>query len=196
MEKDKLSCSELRNIFYSGYSCRVNYACLDNLKESIDFGAVLYDKEILADTVKYHQKLSQGICHVPSGIGGDEKGHRVLKKLARELLSSKGFDSVYEVRFCGCFADVLSKNFQRVIECGTTNPERVIFYLKDSRVKVFSVLPYPFFEDSFLVIHSFQRGPNFNKMLENERAKLRKLHNQVFDRKLKDDYKKRTKKYP
>lgn len=176
MVRKDLKYRDLRDIFYSGFSGRIDYASLDGLWNALNSEVFLYESEEIVPVAVYYRRIDSKKLGVPSGIGGDGQGHRALKMVAKEWLADRGIRADYEVRFSGGFVDILSEDRRRVIECGNTSPDKVGSYLGDERVEIFSVLPYPFSEDKFLTIHSFTRGPNFLKESERKLNKLREVH--------------------
>lgn len=73
----------------------------------------------------------------------------------------------------GLHPDVISSDFSWIIECGTTDPSVVFWYLDSKKVKKVSILPYLFTEENNFALYNFSRGKNFNKFQEMKKEKLK-----------------------
>lgn len=58
----------------------------------------------------YYRRIDSRKLGAPSGIEGNEQGHRALKVVAKEWLADRGIRADYEVRFSGVFVDILSED--------------------------------------------------------------------------------------
>lgn len=175
-----LNYKNLLDVFYSGFQGLINYQTLDKLWEAIKAEAVSYQLVKIISVSEYTRQLStreNDFNRISSGIGGDEAGHRLLKLIAKEWLEKRGTPADYEANFSGGFVDVLSDDKQVIVECGTTEPDRVVYYLEDNRINRVCVLPYPAYGDRFLTLYIFVRGKNFPK------ARLKKYTNLSSSRK-------------
>lgn len=166
-----MNTEDLKYIFYSGYDVSPEWEILDELLTLIDNDIIFYKKEKLCLKKDYHDLIDQ--VKIAEGLGPQGKGHMALKEISKEFLANLKLKSGTERGFLGAHADVLSKDFSWVIECGTTAPVSILFFLQDKRVKNIGVLPYPYENESHLALHIFSRGKDFDQYATSEITRLK-----------------------
>jgi len=169
----------LKDIFYSGYPAAASWQVLDELALAIRNYSIRYERIQLVPKQTYYT-LRDAVVGI-DGLGPQEKGHMALKDIGRQWLSEQcHIDAREESYFMGLHPDVLSEDIHFVIECGTTDPSCVWIFLNNDNVEWIGNIPYPFDEESYLWLHQFQRGPNFQKYqsekLQTVRDTFRKFH--------------------
>jgi len=84
--------------------------------------------------------------------GGD--GHLALKLLARDYL--QGQKTNFEIEFDGYFPDVITFNKKVIIECGNTNPDKILNYFKNKKLEQVIVIPYPSYGEKDIIGYIFK----------------------------------------
>lgn len=166
---------DLNHIFYSGYSASPEWELLDELSFLIKNGVLCCRQKNIYSKKVYYDLVDQ--VKSTEGLGPQEKGHMALKKIAQSFLAELGLKSDAERSFLGTHPDVLSRDFSWVVECGTTDPGSVIFFLRDSRVKDVGLLPYPYEGESQLTLYVFSRGKNFDQYVAAKTGRLKAVFN-------------------
>lgn len=174
-----VSPEDLKNIFYSGFDVAPAWQVLDELAVAIGEHAVEYFVLPACSVSDYHI-ICESIQNI-EGLGPQEKGHMALKKIAQGWLQSKyGCEALFESYFVGLHPDVCSKDYRFVMECGTTDPSCVTMYLDNEGVSWAGNLSYPYYGESDIRLHGFQRGQNYiswrQEHLSKNRAVFEKHH--------------------
>jgi len=156
-----MKAEDLKYIFYSGHDVSPEWEILDELSTLINNGIIFYIKEKVCLKKNYYDLIDK--VKITEGLGPQEKGHVALKEIAKEFLAEQGLESNVEPSFLGAHPDILSKDFSWIIECGTTTPVSVLFFLQDKRIKNVGILPYPYEDEKELTLHIFSRGKNFGQ---------------------------------
>ncbi|HUV47313.1 MAG TPA: hypothetical protein VMW29_04210 [Candidatus Bathyarchaeia archaeon] len=164
----------LYNIFYSGFPGAGDWLVLDEI------GCCLREKILLLkkDRLIFNREDFFGFVEevkATDGLGNEEKKHMALKNLASRLLDKLNFTPRQENYFMGLHPDIISSDFSWVIECGTTDPSVVFWYLKSKDVEKVSILPYLFAKDKHFSLYNFLRGQNFNKFIKFKKEELKKV---------------------
>jgi len=99
-------------------------------------------------------------------IQGGKTEHMALKSIAKEKYAQHA-PSV-EVGFMGRVPDVMYRQDARVciIECGNTDPAKVIDYFEDGAVASMEVVPFPYAEDELLYSYKFVPGEDFVEFVD------------------------------
>lgn len=174
-----LTCDDLRNIFYSGYPAATSWDILDELFLALDRDAITYRKEQLAPKNEFYA-TTNAIVEI-DGFGPQQKSHMALKEIAKRWLwKTYHVKAICETYFNGLHPDVRSDDNRFVIECGTTDPSCIEIFLNDARVVWVANIPYPFSDDSCLMLHIFGHGPNYaewqEKKVNSMRDAFQKFH--------------------
>lgn len=115
-----ISSEDLKDIFYSGFPTAVPWDCIDELYIALHNEVVVYHRYSVS-SVKHYHKLSDAVT-VAEGLGPQGHGHMALKEIAKEWLQTQhGVAADSEIYFAGLHPDVISKEREYVIECGTTD---------------------------------------------------------------------------
>jgi len=168
----------IRSIFYGNTPYEGSYESIQEIAFLVDKGYLALALFPLADKKEYKRLFDRPLIESPGAYdaagGGD--AHIALKLLgARYLKDKRGFESQFEQPFCGYFPDVISRDKSIIIECGVTgNPEKMLACFRQSDLKEFIQLPYPYEEDAELIAYNFAPGNDcrdFLKFLETEKLK-------------------------
>lgn len=170
---------DLRNIFYSGYPAATSWDILDELFIALDRDAITYRTEQLVPKDEFY--TVSNLVAVIDGLGPQEKGHMALKEIAKRWLWKRyQVKAICETYFNGLHPDVCSADNRFVIECGTTDPSCIQIFLNDASVIWAANIPYPFSDDSYLMLHIFGRGPNYadwqQEKVDVTRSAFQKFH--------------------
>ena len=81
---------------------------------------------------KYIEDIESG--KIPKiDIHGGSINHLALKLIGNKYLEKIGlFDNKYELEFEGYFPDIITQNKKFIVECGNTNPDKVLNYFTDA----------------------------------------------------------------
>lgn len=165
---------ELQNIFYSGFPSATSWDALDELFIGIDRGAVVYRSTPVAAKDVY-SATREDIVTI-DGLGPQTKAHMALKRVAVEYLSKTyHVRTLTETYFAGLHPDVRSADYQYIIECGTTDPSCVTIFLDDPRVTWVGNIPYPFADETHLMLHLFARGREYESWRQKSVLRNRKI---------------------
>lgn len=164
---------DLKHVFYSGYDVSPDWEILDELLTLIGNGIILYKKKELCLKKNYYDLIDQ--VKTTEGLGPQGKGHMALKEIAKEFLAEQGLKSSTEPSFLGAHPDILSKDFSWIVECGTTVPVSILFFLRDERIKNIGILPYPYEDEKKLILHVFSRGKNFGQHISSKITGLKTI---------------------
>src|ERR1035437_6775365 len=147
---------KMKRIFYSG-----NQA-FPGMNEPINEIAFLVDEGYLVftpfqistkeDFLDFFNNLSLQKEKVHNAAGGGI-AHIALKILSGKYLElHRKLEVNYEHPLCGYYPDVVSKNELVVVECGLTqNPEKILTYFLQGKIKEFIQVPYAVEEDKFIM---------------------------------------------
>lgn len=171
-----MKAEELKNIFYSGYNATPEWAALHQIASFIEKKILLYETKKLSLKQNYYDLIDP--IKASEGPGPQTKRHMALKEITQQFLAKTKLESRAEQPFLGAHPDVLSQDFSWIIECGTTPPGSVLLFLQDKRVKNVGILPYPYEDDKYLILHLFSRGKSFDQQMIDQKGSLRS----VFDK--------------
>ncbi|MFH1947139.1 MAG: hypothetical protein ABIJ23_03230 [Candidatus Magasanikbacteria bacterium] len=105
-----------------------------------------------------------------------------LKLVANDYLQSCGYKNIkYEQEFEGYVPDVIVDTKTIIIECGNTNPDKIFNYFKNKNLEQFIILPYPTFEEQFMMIYIFEPNEDLADFLLFREKEL--LHKAVIKKK-------------
>ncbi len=179
-----LSVNDLKYIFYSdGNERRADNAILTDIAYLIEINMLFYSKITLCSKNKYSfyiDQLKEGKLS-QYDIAGGGIGHMVLKLIAMDVLRQNREDDspIVEQEFEGYRPDIMTRNRQTIIECGTINPQKLLAYFKSSIIRKLIIIPYPSEEDNSILGHTFTPGEellDFILFLEKDRLdKLRQI---------------------
>lgn len=102
-----------------------------------------------------------------------------LKNLADSIMKREDLVPRQENYFMGLHPDVISLDLCWIIECGTTDPSVIFWYLDNEKVKKVSILPYLFAEENKFVLYNFSRGKKFRKFQKLKKTKLRDVFSAI-----------------
>lgn len=174
-----MTSEELQNIFYSGYPAATAWDVLDGFLIAIERGAVIYRSEPVI-TKEAYRVICDSVISI-DGLGPQTKGHMALKQIATDYLyKTHHIATLSETYFAGLHPDARSADGRYIIECGTTDPSCVSIFLDDPHVVWVGNIPYPFADETHLVLHIFSRGDFYNqwrqKTVSKNRAVFEKYH--------------------
>jgi len=110
--------------------------------------------------------------HIVASPMGETDNHLILKHTAYMILTKLGADDViFEYNYW----DVYSNKLKIRIECGHTDPERLISFLWMDKYNQFWVLSYPDIGNTHSIIHKFEannKTNNFIKLYQNRRYEI------------------------
>ena len=178
--------SKIKPIFYSGNEA------FPGLIEPIQEIAFLIDEGYLSisafdvstkkDFLDFFNDLSLQKERVHSAAGGGIT-HVALKIFSGNYIErNRKLEVQYERSFCGYFPDVISKDESIIVECGLTqNPEKVLIYFLQGKIKEFIQVPYPTEESECLIGYSFLPRGDLNEFLafmqEEKNSQIKNLLN-------------------
>ncbi|HDQ23031.1 MAG TPA: hypothetical protein ENN28_03615 [Candidatus Uhrbacteria bacterium] len=146
----------LLNIFYSNSRLGIDYQAIDELNFLIKEKIINFSENKLAELMEFYKiidKLKNEEIKEFDYQGGQIR-HMSLKILGEKLLRNLNKKSKIENIFHNRYPDLISSDKQIIIECGDTDPNKIIEYFNLSVVKIF-ILPYPDNESDFLYFYEF-----------------------------------------
>ncbi len=138
------STESLLNIFYSNSPLNIDYQAIDELEYLIDEHLIVVTLTQLCNVRKLHEiidKINSGNIKAIDYQGGGIK-HMALKKLGEDLLLNLNKKAKIESLFNNRYPDVISLDLKVIIECGDTDPNKILEYF-NSGVESVIILPYP-----------------------------------------------------
>lgn len=163
---------------------------LDWLKDDLITCHKCYFK--LQGRVGLHQKLYSklGAPHINTlffrlkeSVGGYARGgqeHQALSHIAALFLRDRGKEVQFEYPYNGRRCDVVSTDFEWVIECGDTYIDTVLEHL-DGECNYYCILPFQEVLDGKLFMYVFRRGSAWTKTTRREvrDAEFQILHQSI-----------------
>ncbi|MCX6742755.1 MAG: hypothetical protein NT116_00790 [Candidatus Parcubacteria bacterium] len=134
----------LLNIFYSNSPLNIDYHAIGELEYLIEKELIAISTRELCNINKLHEiidKINSGNIKAIDYQGGGIK-HMALKKLGEDLLLSLNKKAKIESLFYNRYPDVISNDSSIIIECGDTDPNKILEYFYYG-VAAIMVLPYP-----------------------------------------------------
>lgn len=141
--------NKLRSIFYPDFAVSVDWEAIEEAAWLISGGLVIYKKIDLCDLNIMYDLVSQIETNRYKLVeeSGDGIRHQALKKIGSLYLQDNygvgSRDILYESSFLGFEVDVIDRSHLYPVECGNTNPQKLESYLRNERVKSFTLIPYP-----------------------------------------------------
>lgn len=102
-------------------------------------------------------------------------GHLALKRLACRYLKDKGKKVLIERNFYGLVPDLIDVGEKIVLECGNTNPNKVLSYLS-LEIDEVGIMSSPLAEGKDVRIYWFEKTTKFGSYLKDRVAQLKKVH--------------------
>lgn len=141
-----MSAQEIIDIFYSNFNAAIDYSSIYEIFDLIEKDFIIHNKITICKKENYDliiEKVSAGAINTFDFDGG-QIGHLALKYLAKELLETKGHRRIlFEYWFQGRKPDVMTSDKTIIIECGDTDPNKIIEYFENPKLKKVFVIPYP-----------------------------------------------------
>ena len=175
--------NKIKEIFYSGsYSVNYDEQLVVNIVFLLQEGVLSVTQNTIAkksDYTKYIDKINSGEV-AKIDIEGGSVGHLALKLIAQNFLNRLGYKKViFEQEYCGYRPDVITPDQKIIVECGSTNPDKIFNYFKNKNLEAVIILPYPEDENDMLYFFSFKPTKKLHEFLlflEKERMKDAKNH--------------------
>lgn len=152
---------QLIGIFYSNFNAGIDY---DGIQEIYDLWQSRYikiKKVAICPVKKLHQIIDEildGKIKVFDYEGGEKK-HVALKIVAGDYVSESFHQQVdYEVNYCGRRPDVISKDRTIIVECGDTDPRKILEYFTNNDNIQIYILPYNYVNQKVLASYLFSNN--------------------------------------
>ncbi|MCX6742918.1 MAG: hypothetical protein NT116_01655 [Candidatus Parcubacteria bacterium] len=152
--------NNLIDIFYSNSRLNVDYQALEELNFLIDEKIIKFKKKEFNSIEEFHkiiERLIKKEIKVFDYQGGETR-HMALKYLGEKFLLSENKKVKIENIFHNRYPDLISEDQEIIIECGDTDPNKVIEYFSLGVVKLY-LIPYPDDESDHLKIYEFWCEP-------------------------------------
>jgi hypothetical protein len=166
-----MKCDEqtIRYIFYTGsHAFRVDKQLVVNVCYLLNNNLLSVEKEKIAPNKIYQDYIN----NIESGkipkfdIEGGQAGHLALKLVGRDYLENKGFKNIkFEHEFEGYKPDIITEDNKIIIECGSTNPDKVFYYFKNKNLQKVIIIPYPDVDDRNIYSYVFIPGDELSNFL-------------------------------
>jgi len=172
----------IKDIFYSGsHSFRVDKQLIVNICFLLEKNLLSVKEEKFASVDIYHnyiEDIKDGKIPVID-IEGGQIGHMALKLIGRDYLEKKGFKDIkFESEFEGYKPDVTTKDRKIIIECGSTNPDKIFHYFKNKNLEKVIAVPCPDSDDEDIYFYTFTPGEELSEFLFfREREEFKNVRN-------------------
>lgn len=149
--------NNLIDIFYSNSRLNIDYQAIDEIDFLIHEKIIKYKEEKLCNLEEFY-KIIDRIQNKEIKIfdyQGGENRHMALKYLGEKFLLSKNKQVKIENIFHNRYPDLISEDKEIIIECGDTDPNKIIEYFSLGVAKLFFI-PYPDDKSEHLMIYEFR----------------------------------------
>lgn len=161
------SANDLIPFFYSGGNeHRADMYMLGEIFFLIDEGYLRISKKSICSHAVYYATIDSfrsGKIAVADFDGGGV-AHMALKFIARQYILESFTQTDIEVEFHGFRPDLVSKEKNTLVECGTVNPEKISAYFEYPTVLKLICVPYPS-DDEDLFASIFERTEDTREFL-------------------------------
>jgi len=163
-----MTTEELVSIFYSNYNVGIDYSAIDETLFLINEGCLEYELKVISNKDEFNffiDRISSGKIKTYD-IAGGGIGHLALKLIALKYFRQPNAKVNCENWYQGYIPDLIfgSNNNITIVECGDTNPPKVIGYLERKEVNKIIIISYPK-EDNLIYQHIFSKGPDLDDYL-------------------------------
>jgi len=151
--------NDLTDIFYSHYRSGANFTALKELFWCINDKMLLLKKITISDIDTYHNYLydiSDKKIDAYDIQGGD-KQHLAIKMIGKDFLKITNNEGGCEQWFAGRIPDLISSDKTIIIECGDTDPTKILEYFSNSKIMKIIVIPYPDPEINYVNAYLFTK---------------------------------------
>lgn len=176
----KYNKSAITNIFYSGgQDFRVDKQLVVDVCFLLDNNLLYVKKEktCLYNIYQgYAELINRGEIPIID-IEGGSTGHLALKLIGRDYLKKLGHNNFkFESELEGYRPDLMTRDSKIIIECGSTNPDKIFYYFKNKNLEKLIVIPYPDHEGKEIYLYIFTPGKDLSDFLIfNEQQKLKSI---------------------
>jgi len=152
---------ELISIFYSNYNVNIDYNAIDEILFLMNEKCLRYESKIISNKGEFNHfidKINSGEIKTYD-IAGGGGGHLALKLLSLKYIKQPYAKVNCENWFQGYIPDLIfgSNDNVTVVECGDTNPTKILDYLQRKEVNKIVIISYPK-EDNLIYQHIFSKG--------------------------------------
>lgn len=166
MERD-----DLISIFYSNYNAGIDYYIIDELIFLFDNNCLNYKKDVISNVEKFYKFIdkinSQEIKTFDIDGGGQR--HLALKMIGIKYYENMYYNTLVENWFHGYRPDLLFKSQDGgviIVECGDTNPVKIIEYFERPEVKKVIIISYPEEGEDSIYQHIFDKNKDMDDYLK------------------------------
>lgn len=153
--------NQVVDIFYSNFNAGIDYDAAQELADLLVSDYIKIEKVEICSTTEFDkilEKVLSGKIGVCDYDGGGKK-HITLKIIAGNYVEKKLHQKVnFEAIYYGRRPDVISKDESIIVECGDTDPRKILEYFENNEnIKVY-ILPYSHAEDEKLFAYLFTKN--------------------------------------
>ncbi|MFA5188312.1 MAG: hypothetical protein WC460_03050 [Patescibacteria group bacterium] len=172
------SSNKLIDIFYSNSRLNVDYQALEELNFLIDEEIIKFKEKEFNSIEEFHEIIEQLIKKEIKifDYQGGETRHMALKYLGEKFLLGENKKVKIESLFHGRYPDLISEDQEFIIECGDTDPNKIIEYFLLGVVKLY-LIPYPDDDSDHLKLYEF--SCELDELMEYKKFRDNINHNKI-----------------